>query len=178
MSNIALLVVDVQSALVEANPYNKTELISNIKELLACSREQGIEVIYVRHDGGIGDELEYNTPGWEIYHEISPTPSETIIEKRFNSSFKMTNLKEVLDKQEIQRFILVGMQTEYCIDATCKVAFEYGYEVIIPEDTTTTYDNAFSTAKDLRSYYESKIWNNRYAKVIPVQQVIHDYIRK
>jgi len=30
------------------------------------------------------------------------------------------------------------MQTEYYIDTTCKVAFEYVYKVIIPEKTNTT----------------------------------------
>ena len=61
--------------------------------------------------------------------------------------------------------------TEYCIDATCKIAFELGYEVIIPRATTTTFDNEFFSGESSVKYYEQKIWNNRYAKVISIAEV-------
>ncbi len=35
------------------------------------------------------------------------------------------------------------------MDVTCKVAFEYEYEVTIPQSTTTTFDNVFASGKDL-----------------------------
>ena len=66
------------------------------------------------------------------------------------------------------------MQTEYCIDVSCKVAFEYGYHVTIPQATTTTFDNAFSSGKALSEYYENKIWDNRYAQVAPIEQLISE----
>lgn len=52
---------------------------------------------------------------------------------------------------------MCGMQTEYCFDVSCKVAFEYGYEVTIPKDTTTTFDNDFTSGEKLARYYEEKI---------------------
>ena len=67
MENIALLVVDVQNALVLGEPYNREEVISNIKKLVQISRENEVEVIYIQHSDEIGGELEPNCDGWQIY---------------------------------------------------------------------------------------------------------------
>ena len=84
---------------------------------------------------------------------------------------------EYLNKIGAKNIILCGMQTEYCLDATCKVAFEYDYEVTIPQSTTTTFDNAFASGKDLSEYYENQIWNNRYAQVVSMKQVLAEINR-
>lgn len=171
MSYDALIIVDMQTALVEAEPYNRVTVIENIKVLLDSCRKKGIPVIYVQHDGGMGDELEHGSVGWTIYKDIAPLPDEKIFEKHYNSAFRKTGLHEYLQEKGIKKIILCGMQTEYCLDVTCKVAFEYEYEVTIPQSTTTTFDNAFASGRDLAEYYENKIWNNRYAQVISVDEI-------
>lgn len=102
--------------------------------------------------------------------------NEKVFDKQYNSAFKETGLKEYLEHKDIQNIILVGMQTEHCIDATCKFAFEYGYQVIIPEDTTTTYDNLVLSGKALSDYYTQHIWNHRYAKVVSIEQLNEDLL--
>lgn len=174
MEKVALLVVDVQEALVSGNPFNEKVIINNIRKLIDTARRNDVEVIYVQHDGGIGDELEKNTKGWEIHSYIQPSNNEKIFDKTYNSAFKETGLREYLNTKGIQTLILVGMQTEYCIDTTCKAAFEYGYSLIIPEDTTTTYDNEFLSSELTTKYYEQKIWNKRFARVITVEEVIEE----
>jgi nicotinamidase-related amidase len=174
MKDTVLLVVDVQTALVQDHPYQEESLISNIKRLISFCRKQALEVIYVRHDGGVGDELEYNSDGWQIYKEISPQSDEKIFEKHYNSAFKLTGLKEYLEQQGIQTIILVGMQTEYCIDTTCKAAFEYGYNLIIPEGAVTTFDNGEFTGKALNEFYYYNIWKNRFAKVESIDELEKD----
>ena len=171
MSYDALIIVDMQTALVEAGPFNRVNVIENMKVLLDSCRKKGIPVIYIQHDGGMGDELEHGTVGWTIYKEIAPLPDEKIFEKQYNSAFRKTGLHEYLQEEGIKKIILCGMQTEYCLDVTCKVAFEYEYEVTIPQSTTTTFDNAFASGKDLAEYYENKIWNNRYAQVVRIDEI-------
>ena len=39
--------------------------------------------------------------------------------------------------------IIVGLQTDYCIDATIKCSFEHGFNMIILAYTNTTVDNEF-----------------------------------
>ncbi len=174
MNYDALIIVDMQTALVEAGPYNKTTVITNIVKLLNACRSRKIPVIYIQHDGGAGDEVEHGTAGWEIYHGIAPMAGEKVLEKHYNSAFRKTGLREYLDGHDAKNIILCGMQTEYCFDVTCKVAFEYEYNVTVPRATTTTFDNAFASGEDLAEYYESKIWNHRYARVIDVEQVISE----
>jgi nicotinamidase-related amidase len=168
----ALLVVDIQIALMNEHPYNETTFIENTKQLIALFRKNNIPVIYVQHDGGAGDELERGLEGWKIYSEIAPLEGEVVVDKCYNSSFRQTTLKSELSKLQAQNIVLCGMQTEHCIDATCKAAFEHGYNVTIIKGTTTTFDNDFASGEKLSQYYEEKIWNNRYAKVIPMQEIV------
>ena len=111
----------------QKRPYNDEQVILNIKHLISYCRNKCIEVIYVRHDDGAGSELERNTDGWQIYSEIAPQIDDMIFDKKYNSAFLHTGLKEYLDSKKTRNIILVGLQTEYCIDATCKAAFEYDY---------------------------------------------------
>jgi nicotinamidase-related amidase len=172
MENTALLVVDVQNALVLAKPFEIEEVISNIKKLIERCRENSVEVIYIQHNDKIGEELEPNSEGWKIYRDISPNTNETIINKHYNSAFKETNLKEYLDSKGIDQLIITGMQTEYCIDTTCKIAFEYGFKVVIPAKTNTTFNNGSLLAKDLYEYYNFNIFNNRFGVVENIEDTI------
>ncbi len=174
MSQDVLIVIDMQTALVEEHPYNEAVVVQNIRALQKACRETKIPVIYVQHDGGAGDEMERGSRGWEIYRELAPMPGEKIIEKKYNSAFRKTGLHEYLQEIHAENIILCGMQTEYCLDVSCKVAFEYGYNVTVPQSATTTFDNTFASGKALSEYYENKIWNNRYARVIPVEQTISE----
>lgn len=171
MKNTVLLVVDVQTAMVEDHPYNEADVLSNIASLISLCRQNGVEVVYVRHDGGPGDSLEKGSDGWQIWQGIEPLPTEKIFDKTFNSAFRGTGLAAYLDGKNIKRIILVGLQTEYCIDTTCKVAFEYGYEVIIPEETTSTYDNFHFSGEKLSAYYTEKIWKDRFAEIISMEEL-------
>lgn len=177
MKNSVLLVVDVQQSMVENHPYNESNVLSNIKALISLCRENGVEVIYVRHDGGTGDELERGSDGWQIWKDIEPHASEKIFDKCFNSAFRGTGLAAYLDSKKIQRIILAGLQTEYCIDTTCKVAFEYGYEVLIPEESTSTYDNEYFSGEKIVEYYTHKIWKDRFAEIISMEELKTAVIR-
>ena len=171
MQNTVLLVVDIQNGLVRENPYNRKPFLENVGRLISQCRRKGIEVIYVRHDDGPGSELERGTEGWEICGEVAPLAGEKIFEKQYNSAFLKTGLKEYLDGKNVKTIILVGMQTEYCIDATCKSAFEQGFQVITPEGTNTTFDNEFLSGKKSYEFYMEKIWNGRFARVLPLGEL-------
>lgn len=167
----ALIILDMQSALIKRHPYNEAAVLRNISALSAVCREHEVPVIYIRHDGGKGDELEQGCPGWQICADLAPMPQEKVIDKRFNSAFRNTELRAHLDSLQARSVLLCGMQTEFCFDVTCKVAFEYGYQVTIPQDTVTTFDSAFASGRALTEYYEQQIWKQRYATICPVRQV-------
>lgn len=177
MKDLLLLVVDVQNAMFIEPPYNHEALIANIQGLITHCRNNGIEVAYVRHDDGNGTEFEYGTDLWQIYDAVAPADGEIIFDKKYNSAFVKTELKEYLNQKGINHLIIVGLQTEFCIDATVKSAFEHGFEVIIPEETNSTFDNEYMCAEETVRYFNYKIWNNRYAKLMSMEEIKNNLIQ-
>lgn len=171
MSKHALIIIDVQNAIINEGPFKQDLMISGIQTLTAAAKQKGIEVIYVRHTESEG-EFVAGTETWEIFDAIKPSADEKIINKYYNSAFHKTDLHAYLVDQDVRSVILVGMQTEYCIDATVRSAFDLDYEVIVPEDLNTSFDNAYMTAENLVSYYQKRIWHGRFASVLPLDVVI------
>ncbi|WP_274655386.1 cysteine hydrolase family protein [Paenibacillus humicola] len=151
----ALLVVDVQQGMfMEAYPvYDGDGLLERIRGLIAKARASHVPVIYVQHNEGEGEPLETNTSGWEIHSSIAPAPGETIIQKRSPDAFHDTNLQEELAARGIERLVLTGMATDYCIDATCRGAIRLGYQTIVVEDAHST--NNSTAAETVSRYNES-----------------------
>lgn len=77
---------------------------------------------------------------------------------------------EYLISEKETQLIIAGLQTDYCIDATVKSGFEYGFQIIIPEHTNTTVDNRFLSAEHSYKYYNELIWNGRYANCVTMKQ--------
>ena len=167
----ALVVVDVQQALVTEGLYNKETFIANIQELLQFGRDKGLEIMYVRHDDGVGEELTKGTPGYEIYEEIAPQDGEIVFDKTYNSIFKKTGIKEYLKEKHITNLIVMGLQTELCVDATLKGGVEHGYRMIVPKGAVTTRDNGGFTASQINDFYYNTIWNGRFAKILSIEEI-------
>lgn len=169
---MVLLVVDTQRLITNANLYNFEIFESHVKELILHARNNNIEVIYVRHDDGEGNELTKGTDGFEIYDEFKPIGGELVFDKNVNSAFKGTGLLEYLRKRDESTVIVVGLQTDYCIDATIKCGFEHGFRIIVPENTNSTYDNEFMSADKTYKYYNDFIWKERYAECISFEETL------
>ena len=169
---MVLLVVDTQKLITNERLYQFETFVSHEKELIKKAREKGIEVIYVRHDDGPGEELTTGTEGYEIYDEFRPLQEEKIFDKQVNSAFRETGLLEYLKGKGEQDIIVTGLQTDYCIDATVKCGFEHGFHVIVPATVNTTVDNVFMTAEQSYRYYNEFIWKRRYAECISYEDMI------
>ena len=120
---MVLLVVDTQKAITNSRLYQFDLFVSHVKELIEKARHNDIEVIFVRHDDGDGNELTKGNEGFEIYGGFQPEADEMIFDKNANSSFKDTGLLEYLQQKGENKIIIVGLQTDYCIDSTFKAGF-------------------------------------------------------
>ncbi|OPJ60144.1 cysteine hydrolase family protein [Clostridium chromiireducens] len=169
---MVLLVVDTQKLITNEKLYKFDTFVSNVKELIKKARESNIEVIYVRHDDGVGSELTKGTDGFEIYEEFQPINEEKIFDKNVNSSFKGTGLLEYLKDKGEKDVIIVGLQTDYCIDATIKCGFEHEFNIIVPAYANTTVDNKFMSAENSYKYHNEFMWNRRYAECISLDETI------
>ncbi len=168
----ALLVIDTQKQITNKKLYQFALFEKNIVTLLSEARKNNIEVVYVQHDDKDEQALCKGTEGYEIYDAFQPMKGEKIFEKTVNSAFKDSELLSYLNAKGINRVILVGLQTDYCIDANVKIAFEHGLEVIVPAYANTTVDNEFMSKEQSYHYYNDFIWPNRYAKCCSIEEVI------
>ena len=168
-----LLVVDTQKAIINDKLYQFALFKSCVIELIKTARSNKIEVIFVRHDDGISNELTKGNDGFEIYDEFQPLNGELIFDKNVNSAFKDTGLLEYLRQKEENTIIIVGLQTDYCIDATIKSGFEHGFKMIVPANANSTVNNQYMTAEQNYHYYNEFMWNDRYAKCISINKVFN-----
>lgn len=169
---MVLLLVDAQNEITNERLYKFSEFVSTVKQLIEAARENGVEVIFVRHDDGVGTSMTRGADGFEIYEEFAPEGDEKIFDKRVNSPFKDTGLAEYLSSKNETEIIVTGLQTDYCIDAAVKCGFERGYKIIVPQYANTTFDNRFMTAEKSCEYYNNFMWNGRYAECISAGDTI------
>ena len=167
-----LLVVDTQKLITNNKLYEFNKFVSNVKEIINAARHSNIEVIFIRHDDGPNNELTKGVDGYEIFEEFQPVAEEKIFDKNVNSPFKESGLLEYLLSKNETDLIVVGLQTEYCIDATIKCGFEHGFNIIVPSYANTTVDNEFMTAKQTYEYYNQFMWNKRYAECLSLDETI------
>ncbi len=172
---MVLLVVDTQEMVVTKDIYQYEEFINRVSHLIKAARASEVEVIYIRHEDG--RELVKGEKGFEIISEFAPMPGERIFDKNINSAFGKSGLMDYLETKEQTDVMIVGLQTEYCIDATIKSGFERGFHMIFPEYCNSTVDNEFLNAKASYDYYNHKMWPKRYADCVSFEEAI-EYITK
>ncbi|HEY6357372.1 MAG TPA: cysteine hydrolase family protein [Vicinamibacterales bacterium] len=159
----ALLVIDVQQALVDAlESHRRAPFLRTLSELIARARAAGTPVLYVRH---ADDELRPNTREWEIAAEIAPQPGDAIIEKRHRDSFRETDLHDVLSRLGTDHVVVCGMQTEFCVDATMREADRRGYRVTLIADGHATYPVDGATEEQIRAQVH-RVARGRVAEIV------------
>ncbi len=153
-----LLVVDMQDGLVDEELYAFDTFMDRTVRLIEAARKNHVEVVFVQHDAGPGSGLTAGDSAFEIAGQVRPLPEEKVFVKTINSCFGSKDFREYMEKQEDRRLMIIGLQTNYCIDCTVKSAFERGFEVIIPEGTNSTFDNDYMTGETAVRYYNEDVW--------------------
>lgn len=168
-----LLVIDTQKGITDDRLYHFEILKDNIKMLIATARRNLVEVVYVRHDDGPGTGFSVGDDEFEIFEEFAPKGGERIFDKTVNSAFDgSTGLVEYLAEKKERRIMVVGLQTNFCIDATIKSGFEHGYEMIVPENANSTFDNEYMKKDVCYHYYNDFIWPDRYAACVSMESAV------
>lgn len=140
-----LLVVDVQQgfdAYNESLHRNNPDLERNIARLLETWRATGRPVIYVQHVSPQPQSpLRPNQPGVEIKPEVRPQPGEPVVQKSVNSAFIGTSLETHLRAAGRNTLVVTGMQTNWCVSTTVRMAGNLGFDTYVVSDATATFDN-------------------------------------
>jgi len=155
MSDTALLIIDMQLGnFSEPDPiYKGDELLAKVKRLIAKARFAQTPIVYVQNNGSSGDPDEYGTPGWEFHPSIAPVEGDMVVQKQTPDAFHETNLHRKLESRGIRKLVIAGLQTEYCIDTTCRRASSLGYDITLVKDANSTWDSPHFTAQQIIEHH-------------------------
>ena len=165
-----LIVIDMQKALMDDELYNRDGLLKNVVSIIAAARANGVEVIYVQHDAGPGTGFSMGDEAFEIADEVAPQAGEKVFVKTINSCFGNKDFTAYLEAAKDDTLMIVGLQTNFCIDATVKSAFERGYDVIVPEGAHSTFDNPYMTGETTCAYYFNEVWPGLFADCVSMDE--------
>ena len=167
-----LIVIDMQKALMDDELYDLAGLLERVEKLIETARENGIEVIYVQHDAGPGTGFSVGDEAFEITDEVAPKEGEKVFVKTINSCFGNKDFAAYLEEAKDDALMIAGLQTNFCIDATVKSAFERGYDVIVPEGAHSTFDNPYMSAETTCAYYFNEVWPGLFADCVSMDEAL------
>ena len=167
-----LIVIDMQKALLDEALYNLHGLLENVVKLIDTARANQAEVIYVQHDAGPGTGFSEGDEGFAIADEVSPNAGEKVFVKKINSCFGNKDFTAYLEESKDEDLMIVGLQTNFCIDATVKSAFERGYYVVVPEGTNSTFDNPYMNGEITCAYYFNEVWPGLFADCVSLDEAV------
>ncbi len=167
-----LIVIDIQKGITDERLYDFDGFINNVTNIIDTARKNGVELIYVQHDDGPGTGFSVGDKDFGIAEQVAPRAGEKIFVKKINSFFGNKELAEYLEKEDDKDVMIVGLQTNFCIDASVKSAFERGFRVIIPEGTNSTFDNSYMDAETTYRYYNEMMWPKRFAECVSLEDAI------
>src|SRR5580692_6129807 len=119
-------------------------LVGRLNRLADGVRATGGAVIFIQHDGPPGDPHHPDSPGWRFLSNLDVRPVDTVIRKESCDAFLHTSLEAFLQARAIDRLIITGWATDYCVDTTVRSALARGYPTIVPSDGHTTSDRPTS----------------------------------
>ena len=172
-----LLVIDMQKGIADSELYDYENFMDKTARLIDAARKNRVEVVYVQHDAGPGSGLSAGDEDFEIAEQVAPEKGEKVFVKTINSCFGNKEFTGYMEQQEDKRLMIIGLQTNWCIDATVKSAFERGYEVIVPEEINSTFDNDYMTGETTYRYYNEEIWPDCFADCVTFDEAM-DMIKK
>ena len=178
--NTALVIVDIQN---DYFPDGKLPLVGSVEasqqaaRLLDHFRRTQWPIIHVQHIAVRPSAAFFlpHTSGADFHPNVQPLPTEPIVQKNFPNSFRETPLLDVLREQQVNRLVICGMQTNMCVDATTRAAFDFGLECIVAHDAcaarTLVFQGETIPAPQVHGAFLAALGAS-YGKVLSVAEII------
>ena len=168
----ALLIIDIQY---DYFPGGKFELKGveeasiRAKKVLEFFRKKDLHIIHIQHESTEDPPSVFapNSEGQKIHENVLPLPGETVFTKHLVSSFDQTPLLDHLKKNEINRLVIAGMQTNVCVLGTVIGGIKNEFEIVVLKDAAAARD--FATHNETLLAIEAE-----GAKLATVDELIMD----
>ncbi len=159
MARSALVVIDVQKGIFAGTQPSPRwpQILERIGALAARAAAAGLPVIYVQHDGGEGHRLEAGSVGWQLDPVLARTVPSTVCRKTACDAFFETDLETELDRRAVERLVVAGCMSQYCVDTTCRRAVSLGYSVVLAGDAHATADSGALTADQIIAHHNDTL---------------------
>ena len=79
---------------------------------------------------------------------LEPRPEEIVVRKDVNSGFIGTSLEVQLRRAGIQRLVVVGFFTNFCVETTVRMAGNMGFDTYLVEDACAATNRVGSDGVD------------------------------
>ncbi len=80
------------------------------------------------------DDLVAGSERWQVVPELGARPDETKVRKQHRSAFGATGLATALRDRGVDRVVIVGVQSAFCVDLAGKHALAEGFDVTLVSD--------------------------------------------
>ncbi|MDJ0958832.1 MAG: cysteine hydrolase family protein [Arenicellales bacterium] len=142
----ALLLIDVQKGVNDTQYYggktgrrNNPDAEANIAALLTEWRRAGGRVAFTRHDSReAGSPLKLSLESGSQLDGLEPAQGDIVVTKDVNSGFIGTPLEVELRRAGIQRLVVAGFFTNFCVETTVRMAGNMGFDTYLVHDACAT----------------------------------------
>jgi nicotinamidase-related amidase len=150
----ALLVIDVQRGLFDTRPppAEADAVIARINALAERARAAGAAVIFVQHEAA-GTPLQHGGEGWALDPRLQVRDGDRYVRKTTPDSFLRTDLQAQLQALGVDRLVVAGYASEFCVDTSVRRAAALGYPVTVAADAHTTHDKPHADAAFIRAHH-------------------------
>lgn len=152
--------IDVQHGLIDGFEDDWDEALPVIGRLARQARDAEAPVVLVQHCGPTAEHpLHPSHPGWALHPIVGSSPGDLRVEKRWSDAFCETRLDAMCRQAEVSRLVLVGAQSEYCVDATARRAASLGYDIGLVSDAHTTSSNGLLSRRQIIDHHNQTLAN-------------------
>ena len=160
----ALLLVDVQEGVNDVKYYggpsgkrNNDIAEENMRCLLTEWRRLGKQVAFTRHNSReLNSPLKLSLETGKQIEGLDIHESDIVVDKDVNSGFIGTSLELELRRSGIDRLVVMGFYTNYCIETTVRMAGNLGFDTYLVHDACA----AINTLGHDGTYYEADLVHN------------------
>lgn len=156
----AVLVIDVQQGLCEGEgaAFDCGGTISRINDVTRKARSSSVPVIFIQHESP-GGHLEHGGAPWQLARGLEVASMDRMVRKTTPDSFLRTDLEAMLRGAGIERLVLCGMHSEFCVDTTARRALALGFPVTLVSDAHTSAGNAAISAQQVIAHHNATLSN-------------------
>lgn len=135
-----LLAIDMQVGFDQFPGRNNPECEANLAAVQAAWRKARRPAWHVRHDSTEPNSVfRPGQPGNAFKPQTAPRDGEPVVPKSVHSAFIGTDLEGRLQRAGCETLFIAGIQTNFCVASTARMAGNLGYTTFVVGDACATF---------------------------------------